>query len=134
MHAMLLQKDTPLLFLTLSVKLLHKLVGMDHKRALPTLTQLDYWTYLVDLLNFDKLEELDKEENRLIIKALKGNLLKKDDAINHDKVLMVVNAVVEIIFEGFKRDAQLTNMLVRTTKLMDNVFQILKQTIDKYNS
>ena len=50
MHLMLTQKDTPLLFVTLSIKFLHKLVLMDHKRALPVLTQLDYWTYLVDLI------------------------------------------------------------------------------------
>lgn len=50
MHVMLTQKDTPLLFVTLSIKFLHKLVLMDHKRALPVLTQLDYWTYLVDLI------------------------------------------------------------------------------------
>lgn len=50
MHFMLSQKDTPLLFVTLTIKLLHKLVQMDHKRALPVLTQLDYWTFLVEML------------------------------------------------------------------------------------
>lgn len=38
MHVMLTQKDTPLLFITLSIKLLHKLVQMDHKKALPVMT------------------------------------------------------------------------------------------------
>jgi hypothetical protein len=132
---MLLMKDTPLLFLTLSVKLLHKLIGMDHKRALPTLTQLDYWTYLVDLLHMDRLAELEGEENRLIIKVLKGSLLRPDEEGSiDDKILMIVNAVIEIIFEGFKRDAQLANMLVRTTKMMNNVFDILTQIINRYNS
>jgi len=50
MQVMLSQKDTPLLFVTLTIKLLHKLVLMDHKKALPVLTQLDYWTYLVELM------------------------------------------------------------------------------------
>ena len=51
MHVILTQKDTPLLFITLSIKLLHKLVQMDHKKALPVLTQLDYWTHLVEMVN-----------------------------------------------------------------------------------
>lgn len=87
----------------------------------------------MDLIHFDKLDELDKEENRLIIKALKSTLLREETATQHDKILMVLNSVIEIIFEGFKRDAQMANMLVRTTKLMDHVFNTLKQTIDRYN-
>ena len=51
MHVILTQKDTPLIFITLSIKLLHKLVQMDHKKALPVMTQLDYWTQLVDMIN-----------------------------------------------------------------------------------
>ena len=59
MHVMLTQKDTPLLFVTLTIKLLHKLTIMDHKRALPVLTQLDYWTFLVEMINPSVLQELE---------------------------------------------------------------------------
>ena len=37
-HFILSQKDCPLLFLTLTMKFLHKLLQMDYKRALPVLT------------------------------------------------------------------------------------------------
>lgn len=50
MHFILGQKDAPLLFVTLTFKFLHKIVVMDHKRALPVITQLDYWTSLIELL------------------------------------------------------------------------------------
>ncbi len=57
--------------MTLSIKFLHKLVQMDYKKALPVLTQLDYWTYLVDLINHNALEELECSENRIILQNLK---------------------------------------------------------------
>jgi len=44
---------------------------MDYKKALPVLTQLDYWTYLVDLINHNALEELECSENRIILQNLK---------------------------------------------------------------
>jgi hypothetical protein len=64
MHFVLSQKDTPLLFVTLTLKFLNKIVQMDHKRALPVLTQLDYWTFLVELIYVRGLEDLEGFENR----------------------------------------------------------------------
>ena len=37
-HKMLAEKNTPLLFIALVMKLLHKLMQMDHKKALPVFT------------------------------------------------------------------------------------------------
>ena len=71
MHVILTQKDTPLLFITLSIKLLHKLVQMDHKKALPVMTQLDYWTQLVEMLNPQVLQGLERHENRIIVASMK---------------------------------------------------------------
>lgn len=94
------------MFLALSVKFLHKLLCMDHKRALPVLTQLDYWTYLIDLLQPTHLAHLEKDENRLILKAMKSTLLRWEDPCKQfDSQLMVCNSVLELVFEGFKRDA-----------------------------
>ena len=59
MHFILGQKDTPLLFMTLTFKFLHKIVVMDHKRALPVITQLDYWTSLIEMIQPDSLRALE---------------------------------------------------------------------------
>ena len=62
-------------------------------------------------------------ENRLILIELLKNVLRTNNpCANKDMIVLVVNAILEFIFEGFKRDAQLANMLVKTTKLMNNVF------------
>jgi len=45
--------------ISLLMKLLSKLVQMDFRRALPVLTQLDYWTILVDLVDFQVLKTQD---------------------------------------------------------------------------
>lgn len=37
---------------------------MDFKKALPILTQLDYWTLLVDLLDVHNLAEQEERETR----------------------------------------------------------------------
>ena len=50
-HGILSQKDCPLLMISLLLRLLSRLIQMDFRRALPVLTQLDYWTVLVDLIN-----------------------------------------------------------------------------------
>ena len=134
MHKILCQKDTPLLFLTLSIKLLHRLTLMDHKRALPTLTQLDYWTLLVELINVQALEELEGHENRIIIKNMKSSILRDYDNGQKDMVILALNSIIEFVFEGFKRDAQLANMLVKTTKLMNNIFETLTFIIDSFNN
>jgi len=106
MHVILTQKDTPLLFVTLSIKFLHKLVQMDHKKALPVLTQLDYWTYLIDLINPSALEDLESQENRVILHNLKVTVLRNENPCqNKDIVIMTLNAILEFIFEGFKKDA-----------------------------
>jgi hypothetical protein len=55
-HAILSQKDCPLLMISLFLRLISKLVKMDSKRSLPILTQLDYWTLLVELLDTDNLK------------------------------------------------------------------------------
>lgn len=52
---------------------------MDHKKALPVLTQLDYWTYLVELIQPHLLQELERDENRIIIKNMKEKVLKEVD-------------------------------------------------------
>lgn len=53
---------------------------------------------------------------------MKNVLRTNNPCANKDMIVLVVNAILEFIFEGFKRDAQLANMLVKTTKLMNNVF------------
>jgi hypothetical protein len=107
---------------------------MDHRKALPVLTQLDYWTYLVELLNPNALNELERHENRLIVKHLKGTVLRIEDPCSHsDMNLLALNAVTEFIFEGFKRDSQLANMLVKTTKLMGHIFDTLVQVVDSFS-
>jgi len=40
---------------------------MDWKKAIPVLTQLDYWTFLVDLLSFTQLSQLDRSESRQVL-------------------------------------------------------------------
>ena len=47
---------------------------------------------------------------------------------------MSLNSIIEFIFEGFKRDVQLANMLAKTTKLLSYIFDTLKTVIDLYNS
>jgi len=42
---------------------------------------------------------------------------------------MCLNSVLEFIFVAMKRDSQLANLLVKTTKLIPAVFQILKVTL-----
>ena len=54
-HHILSQKDCPLLLISLFLKLVSQLIRMDYKRALPILTQLDYWTLLVDLMCIENL-------------------------------------------------------------------------------
>jgi hypothetical protein len=56
-HGILNQKDCPLIIISLLLKLLSKLISMDSARALPILTQLDYWTVLIDLVDVNTLKE-----------------------------------------------------------------------------
>jgi len=64
---MLAQKDCPLIVISLILKLLHRLVQMDFRRALPVLTQLDYWTILVDLIDVQNLSDIERAETRQML-------------------------------------------------------------------
>ena len=57
--------------ISLLLRLLSRLIQMDFRRALPVLTQLDYWTVLVDLINIGQLEEQDKMETRPVLASLR---------------------------------------------------------------
>ena len=70
-HGILSKKDCPLLMISLLLRLLSRLIQMDFRRALPVLTQLDYWTVLVDLINIGQLEEQDKMETRPVLASLR---------------------------------------------------------------
>ena len=70
-HGILSKKDCPLLMISLLLRLLSRLIQMDFRRALPVLTQLDYWTVLVDLINIGQLEEQDKTETRPVLASLR---------------------------------------------------------------
>lgn len=39
---------------------------------MPVLTQLDYWTFLVDLLDLNSLKKLEVEESRSVLAELKA--------------------------------------------------------------
>ena len=73
-------------------------------------------------------------ENRVILEKYKQEILILDNPTEfHDMIYLSLNSILEFIFEAFKRDAQLANLLVKTTKLMSSVFEILKFTVDTYN-
>ena len=102
-HGILSQKDCPLLMISLLLRLLSRLIQMDFRRALPVLTQLDYWTVLVDLINVGQLEEQDKCESRGILNSLCKTQLREAPYL-FDQVYMTMNSIIEFIFEAFKRD------------------------------
>ena len=78
---------------------------MDYKKALPVLTQLDYWTFLVDCLSTNQLQELERVENRLILVQQKDKLLKvTDPAQFSDNVYLCINSIMEFLYEAFRRD------------------------------
>lgn len=135
-HGMLSQKDCPLLFLTLTLQLLHNLTQMDYKKAIPVLTQLDYWTFLVELLDIESLTHIERTETRPVIKALlqSGTINCRDPCTNLDLVYMSVNSILDFLFEAFKRDSQLAGLLVKTTKLMQSVFFLLSHTLDRFRN
>jgi hypothetical protein len=51
---------------------------------------------------------------------------------NLDMVYMNLNSILDFLFEAFKRDSQLAALLVKTTKLMQSVFYLIQNTLDKY--
>jgi|TARA_B110000285_G_scaffold146587_1_gene163679 hypothetical protein len=44
---------------------------MDYKKAIPVLTQLDYWTFLVELLDIPALSSIERHESRAILGELR---------------------------------------------------------------
>ena len=45
---------------------------------------------------------------------------------------MSLNSILDFLFEAFKRDSQLAGLLVKTTKLMQSIFQLIVSTLDRY--
>lgn len=77
---------------------------MDFRRALPVLTQLDYWTTLVDLISVENLHAQDVSESRSMIATLQKSQLVVS-AYRFDQVYMTINSICEFLFEAFRRDA-----------------------------
>jgi hypothetical protein len=107
------KKDCPLMFFTLTLQLLHHLTLMDYKKAFPVLTQLDYWTFLVEMLDLNNLVEMERLESREILRDMTSfkdggltppYLACADPAANLDLVYMSINSILDFIFEAFKRD------------------------------
>ena len=80
------------------------MVQMDYKRALPILTQLDYWTVLVELLDLNSLAKQDHKEQRSILIQLKNTILPEPQ-LNKSLLYMCLNSVLEFIFVAMKRDS-----------------------------
>lgn len=133
-HKLLSAKDCPLLFLTLTLQLLHRLTQMDYKKAVPVLTQLDYWSFLVELLDIQTLAEIERHESRQSLQEMKraGILNYRNPLETLDLVYMALNAVMDFLFEAMKRDSQLAGLLVKTTKMMQRVLSLIKHTLDCY--
>ena len=123
-HGILNQKDCPLLMISLLLKLLSKLISMDASRALPILSQLDYWTVLVDLVDRQVLERQEKAESRVTLQSMFKSQLKNSQ-FKTDLIYMALNSILEFLFEAFKRDSQLAGLLVKTTRLLPSVFSLL---------
>ena len=102
-HGILDKKDCPIVMISLTLRLLSRLLQMDFRRSLPVLTQLDYWTILVDLIDVHALKEQDLSEDRSMIRSLKESQLR-EAPYAMDQVYMTVNQIIEFIFEAFKRD------------------------------
>jgi hypothetical protein len=103
-HGILNQRDCPLIMISLLLRLLSKLISMDAGRALPILTQLDYWTVLIDLIDVNTLKNQELREGRPCLANLKQTLLK-ETPLSFDLVYMALNSVTEFLFEAFKRDS-----------------------------
>jgi len=43
---------------------------------------------------------------------------------------MTINSICEFLFESFRRDAQIAALLVKTTKLLPKMFDLIKLTLD----
>lgn len=95
---------------------------MDYKKAIPVLTQLDYWTFLVEMLDIQALIQVERQESRGILREMRSSLNFPDPCTHLDLVYMTLNSILDFLFEAFKRDSQLAALLVKTTKLMQSVF------------
>lgn len=76
-HGILNKKDCPIVIISLTLRLLSRLIQMDFRRSLPVLTQLDYWTILVDLIDVQSLKSQDLTEERTMLKYLREQQLKE---------------------------------------------------------
>jgi len=72
---------------------------------------------LVDLINIEGLAGQENKETRSVLIQLQKTILHETQ-IKQDLVYMCMNTVLEFIFQAMKRDSQLANLLVKTTKLM----------------
>ncbi len=84
---------------------------MDFRKALPVITQLDYWTFLVELLDIECLSMIERQESRSLIKKMRGNFANNDkylmvtDPCEYlDMAYMSINQILDLLFEAFKRD------------------------------
>ena len=84
---------------------------MDFRKALPVITQLDYWTFLVELLDIECLSMIERQESRSLIKQMRGNfantdpyLMVTDPCEYLDMAYMSINQILDLLFEAFKRD------------------------------
>lgn len=96
----------------------------------------------MELLDIESLAKIEKHESREIMRDLKGNVMISDASASAslirvadpceklDLVYMSLNSILDFLFEAFKRDSQLAALLVKTTRLMDSVFHLIKYTLD----
>lgn len=79
---------------------------MESGKAISVLTQLDYWSFLVELLDIKNLQYQEINENRIILQEKAKNTLRVNEFSQHkDMCYMALNSVLEFLVEAFKRDA-----------------------------
>ena len=88
----------------------------------------------MELLDIDSLTAIERHESRSSLSELRasGILNLRDPCQSLDLVYMSLNSILDFLFEAFKRDSQLAALLVKTTKLMQSVFFLIKHTLDNY--
>jgi hypothetical protein len=64
---------------------------------------------------------------------LKKSLLR-EAPYAFDQVYMTINSIIEFIFEAFKRDGQLAGLLVKTTKLLPTLLNLMTFTLDNVSN
>jgi hypothetical protein len=128
-HKMLVRRDCPLLFLTLVLQLLHNLAEMDFERTMPLLSQLDCWSFLVDMLDVSNLRALEASESRGIIAGIRPHLNVPEPCQMLDNAYMAINRIQEFLFTAFKRDSQLAATLIKTTRILPRIFTLIQETL-----